>query len=292
HDFADGAQTMRTLNDAECVIAFSAFASDALREVADVILPIGLLPEIDGTLVNVDGKVQACSAGATMPGDTRAGWRVLRALGGLLQTPGFDFTEIAQVRAAMLPEAAQVQPSLRGAPGDWEPFTAKLPRTVEAPSTPEQAQTEPVYERNPLGAQGIAPFKEKADRTSAEGNGQRLVRLATVPIYRAVAGTSVELLARSAAQCRRCECLTVERRRARERRWHRAAGRDRCRRAARLRLDRSRARSDGELAALRGRTDYRENGMISRNQIGNRKQGTGNKSLRLMPFPVPRSPFP
>ena len=184
HDFADGAQTMRTLNDAECVIAFSAFASDALREVADVILPIGLLPEIDGTLVNVDGKVQACSAGATMPGDTRAGWRVLRALGGLLQTPGFDFTEIAQVRAAMLPEAAQVQPSLRGAPGDWEPFTAKLPRTVEAPSTPEQAQTKPVYERNPLGAQGIAPFKEKANRTSAEGNGQRLVRLATVPIYR------------------------------------------------------------------------------------------------------------
>ncbi len=185
HDFADGAQTMRTLNDAECVIAFSAFASDALREVADVILPIGLLPEIDGTLVNVDGKVQACSAGATMPGDTRAGWRVLRALGGLLQTPGFDFTEIAQVRKRFLSLTAEgTEPSLRGAPGDWEPFTAKLPRTVEAPSTPEQAQTKPVYERNPVGTPDVAPFRTNADRTSVPDGGQPLVRLATVPIYR------------------------------------------------------------------------------------------------------------
>ena len=32
--------------------------------------------------------------------------------------------------------------------------------------------------------------------------------------------------------------------------------------------------------------------MMSRNQIVNREQETGNKSLRFMPFPVPRSPFP
>ncbi|MGH8042722.1 MAG: NADH-quinone oxidoreductase subunit NuoG [Rudaea sp.] len=185
HDFAHGAQAMRALREAECVIAFSAFASEALREVADVILPIGLLPEIDATLVNVDGTVQACSAAATLPGDARAGWRVLRALGGMFDVPGFDFTEIAQVRAAMLPEAAQVAPSLRGAPGDWEPFTAKLPRDVEAPSSPEQAQTRPVYGRNPIGTPDMAPFRENAEYAStAEKGGQRLVRLATVPIYR------------------------------------------------------------------------------------------------------------
>src|SRR5690348_15299805 len=178
HDFADGAQAMRALREAECVIAFSAFASEALREVADVILPIGLLPEIDATLVNIDGTVQACSAGATMPGDARAGWRVLRALGGMLDVPGFDFTEIAQVRAAMLPEAAQVQPSLRGAPGDWEPFTAKLPHHVEAPSSPEQAQTKPDYGRAPMGTP--VPNVDAPQRES-----QQLVRFATVPIYRA-----------------------------------------------------------------------------------------------------------
>ena len=185
HDFADGALAMHALREAECVIAFAAFASEALREVADVILPIGLLPEIDGTLVNVDGTMQACSAGATMPGDTRAGWRVLRALGGMLEVPGFDFTEIAQVRSAMLPEAARVQPSLRGAPGDWEPFTAKLPRHVEAPSTPQQAQTRPDYGRHPLGIdEGSTENRTLTSTPFPGGEGPKLVRLATVPIYR------------------------------------------------------------------------------------------------------------
>src|SRR5690348_1559554 len=115
YDFADGALAMRALGAAECVIAFSAFAGERLRQVADVILPIGLTPEIDATLVNLDGRVQACSAGATMPGDARAGWRVLRALGGALQVPGFDFVDVAQLRATMLSSLTSEQPSPRGA---------------------------------------------------------------------------------------------------------------------------------------------------------------------------------
>ena len=68
HDFADGAAALQALRAAEQVVAFSAYASDALREVADVILPIALLPEIDATLVNVDGLAQGVSAGAKAPG--------------------------------------------------------------------------------------------------------------------------------------------------------------------------------------------------------------------------------
>ncbi|HJU08559.1 MAG TPA: molybdopterin-dependent oxidoreductase, partial [Rhodanobacteraceae bacterium] len=184
HDFADGAQAMRALKGADCVIAFTAFASEAMREVADVILPIGLLPEIDGTLVNMDGKVQACSAGATMPGDTRAGWRVLRALGGMLDVPGFDFTEITQVRAT-ISGAQHAQPSPRGGRYDWEPFTAKLPRDVERPALSHDAQTEPWYERNPLGTPDVQPFIGNTDRKSVSPrDAQKLMRFASVPIYR------------------------------------------------------------------------------------------------------------
>ena len=78
--------------------AFSAFASDALREVADVILPIALLPEIDATLVNVDGLAQSANAGAKAPGESRSGWKVLRALGGMLQLAGFEFDDLAGLR--------------------------------------------------------------------------------------------------------------------------------------------------------------------------------------------------
>jgi len=96
-DFADQALAMQALGDAQ-VVAFSHFACESTRKVADVILPIGLLPEVDATLVNLEGREQRAVAGGKLPGEARAGWRVLRALGGALDAPGFEFTELAQLR--------------------------------------------------------------------------------------------------------------------------------------------------------------------------------------------------
>ncbi|MDO1527375.1 NADH-quinone oxidoreductase subunit NuoG [Fulvimonas sp. R45] len=98
HDFADGAQALAALRGARQVVAFSAYASAALREVADVILPIALLPEMDGTLVNVDGLAQEVLAGAKAPAEARPGWKVLRALGGAMNLAGFEFNDLAGLR--------------------------------------------------------------------------------------------------------------------------------------------------------------------------------------------------
>ena len=98
HDIADGSAGMKALTGAESVVAFSAYASPALRDVADVILPIALLPEIEGTLVNVDGLAQSVVQGARAPGDARPGWKVLRALGGGLKLAGFEFDDLAGLR--------------------------------------------------------------------------------------------------------------------------------------------------------------------------------------------------
>ncbi|HEY9132431.1 MAG TPA: NADH-quinone oxidoreductase subunit NuoG [Dyella sp.] len=106
HDFVDGASVLKALHAAEQVVAFSAYASPVLRDVADVILPIGLLPEIDATLVNVDGMVQSVSAGAQAPGDVRPGWKVLRALGGLLNLANFEFDDLAGLRSGIAERAA------------------------------------------------------------------------------------------------------------------------------------------------------------------------------------------
>ncbi|MFO1507500.1 MAG: NADH-quinone oxidoreductase subunit NuoG [Lysobacterales bacterium] len=100
-DFADGARLRKALEGAGTVVAFAAFASKALEDVADVILPIGLLPEIDATLVNVDGTAQVVAAGSTAPGDARPGWKALRALGSGMGLEGFDFVDIAEVRSAI-----------------------------------------------------------------------------------------------------------------------------------------------------------------------------------------------
>ncbi|HEU0278178.1 MAG TPA: NADH-quinone oxidoreductase subunit NuoG [Rhodanobacteraceae bacterium] len=80
-------------------VYIGAYACKGARRTAAAILPIGLPPEVDGTYVNVDGHAQMVAAGAVLPGDARPGWKVLRALGGALGVPGFDFVDLEAVHA-------------------------------------------------------------------------------------------------------------------------------------------------------------------------------------------------
>ncbi|WP_226468704.1 NADH-quinone oxidoreductase subunit NuoG [Luteimonas panaciterrae] len=99
-DFADQATALKALAGAQ-VVAFSHFACQSTRAVADVILPIGALPEIDATLTNLDGRDQRAVPAGKLPGEARAGWRVLRALGGELGLPGFEFTDLGGLRGGI-----------------------------------------------------------------------------------------------------------------------------------------------------------------------------------------------
>ena len=99
-DFVDQALALKALGNAQ-VVAFSQFACKSTRAIADVILPIGALPEIDATLTNLDGRDQRAVAAGKLPGEARAGWRVLRALGGELGAVGFEFTDLAGLRTGM-----------------------------------------------------------------------------------------------------------------------------------------------------------------------------------------------
>jgi len=109
-DFADQAHALKALGAAK-VVAFSHFACRSTRAVADVILPIGALPEIDATLTNLDGRDQRAVAGGKLPGDARPGWRVLRALGGELAAAGFEFNDLAGLRASVSLRAVAVAAS-------------------------------------------------------------------------------------------------------------------------------------------------------------------------------------
>ena len=116
-DFANGAAAQQALSGAEFVLAFAAYVNPALAAHANVLLPIGLTPEIDGSYVNVDGTVQTVAAGAKLPGEARAGWRVLRALGAQLNLAGFDAIDFAAVHAAVRPllEGGNVEPGAAAA---------------------------------------------------------------------------------------------------------------------------------------------------------------------------------
>ncbi|WP_199099184.1 NADH-quinone oxidoreductase subunit NuoG [Dyella sp. ASV21] len=115
-DVADGAALIKALHGADRVVVFTAFATPLLRDVADVILPIALLPETEGTLINVDGLAQSVAAGAKAPGDARSGWKVLRALGGMLKLAGFEFDDLAGLREGINERASAARAGLASRP--------------------------------------------------------------------------------------------------------------------------------------------------------------------------------
>jgi len=106
-DCVDPIVAMEALGAAQ-VVALNAYASESLKAVADVLLPIGAFPEIEASLTNLDGIEQQALPAGMLQGAAHSGWRVLRALGGDLALPGFAFTTLDELRAGMAPRAVNV----------------------------------------------------------------------------------------------------------------------------------------------------------------------------------------
>lgn len=98
-DVHDGAQALQAMQQAECVINFTLFDSEAQREYADVMLPIASFAETAGTFVNACGLKQSFKMAVEPAGDAKAAWKILRVLGNLLEMDGFDYTHSNQVLA-------------------------------------------------------------------------------------------------------------------------------------------------------------------------------------------------
>lgn len=98
---------------AASTIAMTAYTSPELLALADLLLPIGLLPEVDAQLVNLLGHTQRVAPAGRLPGQAQAGWRVLRELGGAMELPGFTCANIQELRAQLQPRSVTVPPSLR-----------------------------------------------------------------------------------------------------------------------------------------------------------------------------------
>jgi NADH-quinone oxidoreductase subunit G len=101
-DSAAGAGALNALQQADSVIVLSSFKSDAMLEYADAILPVSPFAETSGTFVNMEGRIQSFQAVARPKGDTRPAWKVLRALGSLLELEGFNQESSEDVRAEVL----------------------------------------------------------------------------------------------------------------------------------------------------------------------------------------------
>lgn len=120
HDCALGARAQRHLAGAAGVVYLGGYVTDAIRDIADVILPIAVHPETDGTFVNLNGRVQTVAAAVPAPGDARQGWKVLRVLGNELGLSGFDYVRVQQIRD-------EISGLLDRAPGEAGSKTTEAP---------------------------------------------------------------------------------------------------------------------------------------------------------------------
>ena len=85
HDVWGGLATEKAVAKADLVVTLSPFKTNL--DVSDVILPIAPFTETSGSYVNAEGRLQSFHAVVKPLGDTRPGWKVLRALGSLLGVP-------------------------------------------------------------------------------------------------------------------------------------------------------------------------------------------------------------
>jgi NADH-quinone oxidoreductase subunit G len=95
---------------AELVVALTPFASEELKHIAHVLLPIGTFAETSGTYVNCEGLWQSQAGAATPVGEARPGWKVLRVLGTLLDLPGFEYQSSEEVREELRAACADLEP--------------------------------------------------------------------------------------------------------------------------------------------------------------------------------------
>ena len=137
---------------------------------ADVVLPEATSLEAEGTLVNVEGRVQLSPAAVEPPGEARPGWRIVADLAARLGAPGFGYGSAADVRAAM---AARV-PALRAAvSGGGEAFLDES--SAPAAEAPGPAPAAGPKGREPRPAPR-SPDDYKGLNLAEENKSLRLVR--------------------------------------------------------------------------------------------------------------------
>jgi NADH-quinone oxidoreductase subunit G len=108
---------------AEKVIAITPFATEQLKQVAHILLPMGTFVESSGTYVNLNGVWQSFTGAAKPYGESRPGWKVLRVLGNLLGLTGFEYQSSEDVREELRKIAGEITAAPYG--GKHNPSASK-----------------------------------------------------------------------------------------------------------------------------------------------------------------------
>ena len=108
-DVANPAAATQAAKDSDFCVVINAYETHAMKDYADVILPLSGFTETSGTQVNAEGVWQSFK-GATSPlGESRPGWKVLRVLANLLKLDGFEYMSSEEIRDELKPLCKDIQ---------------------------------------------------------------------------------------------------------------------------------------------------------------------------------------
>ena len=88
-DCSDGHGATAAMSAADCVVALSVYDIREHTD-ADVLLPVTPYSETSGSYVNCEGRLQSVTGAVAPLGEARPAWKVLRVLGNLFESAGFD----------------------------------------------------------------------------------------------------------------------------------------------------------------------------------------------------------
>jgi NADH-quinone oxidoreductase subunit G len=100
-DVENPARAVAALEGARKVIAVTEYASGALLELGDILLPLAAIAESEGSYFNLDGSEIQFSAAGRISGESRPGWKILRRLAAELDLPGFDQVDLQELQGEL-----------------------------------------------------------------------------------------------------------------------------------------------------------------------------------------------
>jgi len=107
-DSAAGKGAVAGLGACDMVVTLSPFKANLAF--SDVLLPIAPFTETPGTFVNAEGRVQSFHAVVRPLGETRPGWKVMRALADVLNLQDFEFDSSQDVLNRLLANNGETVP--------------------------------------------------------------------------------------------------------------------------------------------------------------------------------------
>ncbi len=100
-DALESETALKAMQDAEFVVALTAFSDSEVADYADVMLPAAIFAETSGSFVNVNGTLQSFKGAVTPVGEARPIWKILRVLGNFMELPGYEYVSSEDVLAEM-----------------------------------------------------------------------------------------------------------------------------------------------------------------------------------------------